>query len=136
MNCALEGFYQGNALYQTIHGVFTGLMSCSLATIATGIMFSFFLVNILLVSTAVMTWGERRLLGRFQTRMGPNRWGPFGLLQPIADLISLLFKENLIPRGSDKILFIIVPIIIMVPVIMVLGAVSYTHLTLPTTPYV
>lgn len=123
MNCALEGFYQGNALYQTIHGVFTGLMSCSLATIATGIMFSFFLVNILLVSTAVMTWGERRLLGRFQTRMGPNRWGPFGLLQPIADLISLLFKENLIPRGSDKILFIIVPIIIMVPVIMVLGVI-------------
>lgn len=123
MNCALEGFYQGNALYQTIHGVFTGLMSCSLATIATGIMFSFFLVNILLVSTAVMTWGERRLLGRFQTRMGPNRWGPFGLLQPIADLISLLFKENLIPRESDKILFIIVPIIIMVPVIMVLGVI-------------
>ena len=123
MTCVLEGFYQTNALYQTIHSIMSGVMPCWLATIATGIMFSLFLVNIFLVSTALMTWGERRLLGRFQTRIGPNRWGPFGLLQPIADLISLLFKENLIPRGSDKFLFIIAPIIIMMPVIMVIGVI-------------
>jgi NADH-quinone oxidoreductase subunit H len=86
-------------------------------------MFAFLLVNILLASTAIMTWGERRLLGRFQTRIGPNRWGPFGLLQPIADLVKLLFKENLIPTGADKFLFIIAPIIIMVPVIMVMGVI-------------
>ena len=123
MICVLEGFYQTNIIYRTIHGSLSGLMPCWSATIVTGIMFSLFLVNIFLVSTALMTWGERRLLGRFQTRVGPNRWGPFGLLQPIADLISLLFKENLIPRGSDKILFIVVPILIMMPVIMVLGVI-------------
>ena len=123
MICVLEGFYQTNIIYRTIHGSLSGLMPCWSATIVTGIMFSLFLVNIFLVSTALMTWGERRRLGRFQTRVGPNRWGPFGLLQPIADLISLLFKENLIPRGSDKILFIVVPILIMMPVIMVLGVI-------------
>tara|TARA_A100001037_G_scaffold306590_2_gene353016 strand:+ start:4007 stop:5227 length:1221 start_codon:yes stop_codon:yes gene_type:complete len=123
MSCSLQGFYQTNALYQAIHGFLASFLPCSLATIGTGIMFSLFLVNIFLVSTALMTWGERRLLGRFQTRVGPNRWGPFGLLQPIADLISLLFKENLIPRGSDKLLFIVVPILIMMPVIMVLGVI-------------
>ncbi|HCG91385.1 MAG TPA: NADH-quinone oxidoreductase subunit NuoH [Dehalococcoidia bacterium] len=123
MNCQLEGFYQTNFIYRSLHDIMSGLVPCNLSIILSGLMFAFLLVNLLLASTAIMTWGERRLLGRFQTRIGPNRWGPFGLLQPIADLVKLLFKENLIPTGADKFLFIIAPIIIMVPVIMVMGVI-------------
>ena len=61
---------------------------------------SFVLVNLVMVMFAFMTWFERRLIGRFQVRLGPNRVGPFGLLQPIADLGKLIQKESLIPVGS------------------------------------
>ena len=60
-------------------------------------------------------WIERRLIAKFQIRQGPNRVGPFGLLQPLADAIKLLQKEVLIPLGADKLLFFIPPILIFIP---------------------
>jgi NADH-quinone oxidoreductase subunit H len=67
---------------------------------------SFVLVNLVMVLFAFMTWFERRLIGRFQVRYGPNRVGPFGLLQPIADLGKLIQKESLIPAGSSRFLYL------------------------------
>ena len=64
---------------------------------------SLVLVNLVMVMFAFMTWFERRLIGRFQVRLGPNRVGPFGLLQPIADLGKLIQKESLIPLGSSTV---------------------------------
>ncbi len=58
-----------------------------------------------------MTWTERRLLARFQWRKGPNRVGPFGLLQPLADGIKLLFKEQLIPSEARTFVFLLAPCI-------------------------
>ena len=52
---------------------------------------------------AYMTWVERKLLGRMQLRYGPNRAGPFGLLQPIADLVKLIRKESFYPTARDRI---------------------------------
>ncbi|MCH7786177.1 MAG: NADH-quinone oxidoreductase subunit H [Chloroflexi bacterium] len=50
------------------------------------------------MATALNTWFERRVIGRFQSRLGPNRWGPFGLLQPLADIIKLATKEDTVPE--------------------------------------
>jgi NADH-quinone oxidoreductase subunit H len=68
-----------------------------------------FVVCVLL--TLVAIWGERRIVARMQMRLGPNRVGPLGLLQGLADGIKLALKEDLIPAAADKIVFIIAPII-------------------------
>lgn len=60
---------------------------------------------------AYLIWVERKLAARIQDRVGPNRVGPFGLLQPIADGLKFVFKEEVIPAGSDKILFVVAPTI-------------------------
>jgi NADH-quinone oxidoreductase subunit H len=65
----------------------------------------------LLLTTMFMIWAERRAIGRMQNRPGPNRAGPFGLLQPIADALKLPLKEDIIPTGADKLIFIVAPII-------------------------
>ena len=63
----------------------------------------------LLVVFAYTTWFERKLAARFTMRYGPNRAGPFGLLQPVADGIKAMFKEEIIPSGADKVLYFIAP---------------------------
>lgn len=68
-------------------------------------------VLVLLVSVAYLTYLERRVIGSIQVRIGPNRVGPFGLLQPFADVIKLLNKELIIPSESNRFLFIIAPMI-------------------------
>jgi NADH-quinone oxidoreductase subunit H len=65
----------------------------------------------LLVTTILMIWAERRVIGRMQNRPGPNRAGPFGLLQPVADALKLPLKEDIIPTGADKLLFVIAPVL-------------------------
>jgi NADH-quinone oxidoreductase subunit H len=65
----------------------------------------------LLLTTMFMIWFERRVIGRMQNRPGPNRAGPFGLLQPIADALKLPLKEDIVPRGADKLVFWVAPII-------------------------
>ncbi len=61
----------------------------------------------------ILVWLERRLMGRFQVRLGPNRVGPFGLGQPMADTIKLLFKESIIQSSADKFLFHLAPAIVV-----------------------
>ena len=69
--------------------------------------------------TAIVNiWVERRLIGRIQVRRGPNRVGPFGLLQPVADAIKLIQKEALTPRAADSMVFTLAPIVIFVPAIL------------------
>ena len=79
----------------------------------------------LLGGFAYLTWYERRALARIQTRIGPNRAGPFGLLQPIADAIKLIFKEELVPAKADKILFFWAPVITMVPSIIIAAVIPW-----------
>jgi len=65
----------------------------------------------LLIGVAYLTYAERKVLGAIQLRKGPNVVGPFGLAQPFADALKMLFKETIIPAGSDRALFIIAPMI-------------------------
>ncbi len=65
----------------------------------------------LLLGVAYLTWFERKVMGAIQLRKGPNVVGPFGLWQPFADAIKMLFKETIFPAGADKILFTIAPMI-------------------------
>ena len=68
--------------------------------------------------SALLIWLERRLLGLWQDRYGPNRVGPFGLLQVVADMIKILLKEDWVPRFADKPVFVLAPAIIVVTVLM------------------
>ena len=63
------------------------------------------------LATLMSVWGERRLVARMQQRLGPNRVGPFGLVQALADGIKLALKEDLIPKAADRIVFVLAPII-------------------------
>ncbi len=69
------------------------------------------IVTPLLLCVAYLTYAERRVIGFMQVRMGPNRVGPIGLLQPIADAVKLAFKEIIIPAGANRFLFILAPIV-------------------------
>ena len=70
---------------------------------------AFVIVNLVLGAFAYATWLERKLLGRMQLRYGPNRAGPFGLLQPIADLVKLIRKESFFPASAVDVLYIAAP---------------------------
>src|SRR3970040_1521531 len=75
----------------------------------------------LLTAFAYMTLAERKVAALLPTRHGPNRVGPFGFFQPVADGLKLFFKEELIPGGADKPIFIIAPIITVVPALVILA---------------
>ena len=77
------------------------------------------ILGILMLCGAWSTWLERRLLGLWQDRLGPNRVGPFGLLQVVADMIKIFTKEDWIPPFADKVLFVLAPMIVMI--MMLLG---------------
>jgi len=79
----------------------------------------------LLTGFAYLTYYERRGLARIQARIGPNRAGPFGLLQPIADAVKLIFKEELVPAKADKVLFFWAPVITMVPSIVIAAVIPW-----------
>jgi NADH-quinone oxidoreductase subunit H len=83
------------------------------------------MVLALLTGFAYLTWYERRALARIQARIGPNRAGPQGLLQPIADAVKLIFKEELVPAKADKILFFWAPVITMVPSIILAAVIPW-----------
>jgi len=75
----------------------------------------FILCLVLLTGFAYLTWYERRALARIQVRVGPNRAGPQGLLQPIADAVKLIFKEELTPGRVYKVVFVLAPVLTVVP---------------------
>lgn len=74
---------------------------------------------------AYLTLYERLLIAKFQNRIGPNRTGPHGLLQPIADAVKLIFKEELTPVNADKIIFFLAPIITVMPALIITAVVPW-----------
>jgi len=78
------------------------------------------------VATLLCVWGERRIVGRMQQRPGPNRVGPFGLIQSLADGVKLALKEDIIPTAADKIVFVIAPIISVTAAFMAFAVIPIT----------
>jgi NADH-quinone oxidoreductase subunit H len=80
---------------------------------------------VLVTGFAYMTFAERKVAALLQTRIGPNRAGPWGFLQPAADGLKLIFKEEFIPDKADKALFIVAPIITVIPALVILAVVPW-----------
>jgi NADH-quinone oxidoreductase subunit H len=79
----------------------------------------------LLSTVPLLVWLERRLMGRFQVRLGPNRVGPLGLGQALADAIKLLFKESIVQNSADKFLFYLAPAIVVFSAIVTFSAIPF-----------
>jgi len=80
---------------------------------------------VVLLVAAYLVWAERKLLGRLQVRLGPNRAGKFGLLQPIADMIKLLAKEDLVPEAADRIIFLLAPAVVTTTALLMFAVVPF-----------
>lgn len=100
-------------------------MQVDLALLLEWVIKSAILIFVLLTGFAYTTFFERRLLALFQVRIGPNRAGPFGLLQPAADGLKLIFKEELIPAKAYRSIFILAPILTVVPAFVILAVVPW-----------
>ena len=79
----------------------------------------FIMFTVLSVVVMSMIWLERKLLGRLQLRLGPTRTGPMGVMQPVADAVKLILKEDIIPSSSEKAIFWVAPIIVVVSAFMI-----------------
>ncbi len=75
------------------------------------------LISLLMLVDILLVWVERKVVARFQDRLGPNRVGPFGLIQPFADIIKLLIKEDITPANADKVVYNLAPILSMMSVL-------------------
>jgi NADH-quinone oxidoreductase subunit H len=127
LSCVLapDNILHDTALFRVVYEGAGEVLPCWLAYVTAGLTIMMILINGVLLGAAVISWLERRLIGRFQNRIGPNRWGPFGLLQPIADLVKLLAKEDLIPGNADRLAFRLVPFLMLMPVILMLAVVPF-----------
>ncbi|MCK4977170.1 MAG: NADH-quinone oxidoreductase subunit NuoH [Anaerolineales bacterium] len=95
-------------------GLSDGLVTLILAVIGVVV-----IASVVLILDIFLVWLERKVVARFQDRLGPNRVGPYGLIQPIADVIKLLIKEDILPVGADKIVYNLAPIIALATVLLI-----------------
>ena len=100
-------------------GLLTGLhLSAALATILIYVVGITMLIIFAMTLDIGLVWVERKVVARFQDRLGPNRIGPFGLIQPVADIIKMVIKEDITPIGADKIIYNIAPVLAATSVIL------------------
>ena len=120
--CLLAGDSAGCSARDYASGLLPGGMEW-LAFAITALAIIGLVINGVLGGVIVLIWGERRLFGRFQSRTGPNRWGPFGMLTSVADAIKKMFKEDVAPVDADRILFNLAPNLIATPALLVFAVI-------------
>src|SRR3990172_10062483 len=108
-----------NAIRVWLEGLLSSWgLPASLVTVVMAVLGVVVLCSLILVLDIFLVWVERKIVARFQDRLGPNRLGPFGLIQPIADVIKLLIKEDILPRGADKFVYNLAPILALATVLL------------------
>ncbi len=106
---------------------YTAASTTGSSNVSWGHLILFIVIIFAFLITGVMAfiYIERRVVGRFQIRIGPNRAGPFGMLQPVADAIKILIKEDIIPDKADKVLHLLAPAIAFIPAIMIFAVIPF-----------
>lgn len=98
-------------------------------SVLTQVVMGIIVITVILIFAPVtmmfLTWLERKLIGRIQNRLGPNRVGPWGLLQPIADMVKIITKEDIIPAGADKWVHTLGPIVLVIPVVLSFAVIPF-----------
>ena len=89
----------------------TAFFATNLGILILTVLKSLAIIVPVLIGMAYLTYAERKVLAAIQLRRGPNVVGPFGLLQPIADAVKMLMKETIIPAGSNRVLFLLAPML-------------------------
>jgi len=108
-----------NIIAAWLRGVFTGWgMAAGLANVLIALLGVVVLVTFAMLLDIGLVWVERKAVARFQDRLGPNRLGPFGLFQPVADIIKLIIKEDITPVGADRLIYNLAPILAMTAVLL------------------
>ena len=113
--------------FKTFDSIGLGKSAAWMSYLTAGILISFTVINVMILSTALYTWFERRVLGRFHVRRGPNRHGPFGLLQPIADVLKLIMKEDTLPDKADKPVMTLEPIALLAPTLLIMTVIPLSE---------
>jgi len=110
-----------------LSGIFVGWgMNADAAHVLAAFVGILLLISVVMVLDIFLVWTERKIVARFQDRIGPNRLGPFGLIQPFADIIKLIIKENIYPVGVDKMVYNLAPIIMMTSVLLLWAVLPLT----------
>lgn len=108
-----------NLIADWLRGLLTGLgLQPGLITVILAVLGVIALASFVLIVDIFLVWVERKVVARFQDRLGPNRLGPYGIIQPIADVIKLLIKEDITPEGADRVVFNLAPIFALATVIL------------------
>lgn len=114
----------GEAFHQFLINI--GLTSGQ-ASLVDWIFGALILLVIFIVLAIILIWFERKLAGRVQDRLGPNRVGPFGLIQPIADTVKLFTKEDITPAGADRITFNLAPALAVFSIVMAFAVIPFAN---------
>jgi len=118
-----------NNLFVNISLWLQGLLASFLPVWAAQVVMSLLVIVVILGLgvglVMVFTYMERKIIARIQDRIGPNRWGPVGVLQPIADTLKLLLKEDTTPAGADRLGFLLGPLLVVVPALLVSSLIPF-----------
>lgn len=119
-----------NLIHDALGGGLTSLgVPADVTRLIVFLIMGIIVVTVILIVAPVMmmymTWLERKLVARMQDRLGPNRVGPFGLLQPIADMVKFLTKEDIVPEGVDGPVHLLAPILVVIPVILSFAVIQF-----------
>jgi NADH-quinone oxidoreductase subunit H len=116
-----------NIIAEWLRGLLAGLgLSSGLVNFIMTLLGVVVVATFVLVLDIFLVWVERKVVARFQDRLGPNRLGPFGLIQPVADIIKLVIKEDITPEGADRVVFNIAPILALATVLLLWAVIPFS----------